>query len=549
MSFVQQARGNELTGPERIEGSKSFVSNQQGGIDRIDKKSVWGLYCMYVLVGLVAGFWQNYLILPIGLYVFHGNQAQRTVAINGISVPWSVKVFVALFLETAGRKCVSCWPAFGRRRGFIITGWTLAMGMIVVLAFLSESLVKQQPTHPGGKSPGYGVYSLMLMAVTACYIISDVAGDGMTIELSKLEPDATRGHILATGQLCRFVTLMATNIFGLVFMNGKDYNAEGSTSAFPINVSFMGIHLMLVCMCAPFYIMMVMWLKDPPDPASLQLEEHAEGGEAHGKGHGLAALWKAIRNYAVFMLIVQNLGNIAFAGFVSPAFQAIANIVTPTTLQQSIGNIFSWGLFSCGVWIFRKFFMNSNWRFTLVWTNCLAILNAAINFAIIYDWGGVCQNPWFYTFGTQILSITVGIAQVLSSLAVVEISPPGLEATVYELLTTVHNGAITLTGVMTEKMITPLHIDEITNKTTYLANQEYFNSQMGIATWITMAFILFGTFGFMWFMPKNKDECRRWRDTTGCWESTGMGLLNIAMAIVPCGYSITSTIMTLISPE
>ena len=32
------------------------------------------------------------------------------------------------------------------------------------------------------------------------YIFSDVAGDGMTIELSKLEPPETRGYILTTGQ-------------------------------------------------------------------------------------------------------------------------------------------------------------------------------------------------------------------------------------------------------------------------------------------------------------------------------------------------------------
>ena len=33
------------------------------------------------------------------------------------------------------------------------------------------------------------------------YIFSDVAGDGMTIELSKLEPPETRGYIITTGQI------------------------------------------------------------------------------------------------------------------------------------------------------------------------------------------------------------------------------------------------------------------------------------------------------------------------------------------------------------
>ena len=50
----------------------------------------------------------------------------------------------------------------------------------------------------------FATYMMLLMVMCFFYIFSDVAGDGMTIELSKLEPPETRGYILTTGQTLHF---------------------------------------------------------------------------------------------------------------------------------------------------------------------------------------------------------------------------------------------------------------------------------------------------------------------------------------------------------
>lgn len=247
------------------------------------------------------------------------------------------------------------------------------------------------------------------------------------------------------------------------------------------------------------------------------------------------------------MLIIGTLGNISLAGFQNPALQAIVNIVQPTSFQQSIGNVFSYGLFCVGVWAFRNYLMNYNWRITLVWTNCFNVVNAAITFTIIYDTFGVCQNAWFYVFGTQILQLIVGIAQVLGSLAIVEVSPAGLEATVYELLTTVHNGAITITSVLTERMIGPLDLGGIETPTAYEARKAYYNQQMDYGTWISMGIILVGTFGFMLCQPMNKEQCRQWRDRKA-WNVWYVGVINLVLAFGPSSYSIFLTLNTLINP-
>merc|ERR1719215_342678 len=71
-------------------------------------------------------------------------------------------------------------------------------------------------------------------------------------------------------------------------------------------------------------------------------------------------------------------------------------------------------------------------------------MNGIFQFVMIYNVGGFGQTGWFFVFGNNILAIIQGVAQVLSSLAVVEVAPKGFEASVYEFLTTMHNAGITL---------------------------------------------------------------------------------------------------------
>eukprot|EP00438_Fugacium_kawagutii_P015177 Skav227602 [mRNA] locus=scaffold1141:353819:355849:+ [translate_table: standard] len=134
--------------------------------------------------------------------------------------------------------------------------------------------------------------------------------------------------------------------------------------------------------------------------------------------------------------------------------------------------------------------MNRNWRMTFVWTAAILALNNGFQLMVIYNvpwitlvaleshcmplprietcrrfgfdvgsseaWG-VGQDGWFYAFGSNILMIIQGIAQVLSSLAVVEISPSGYEASVM---------AVNLAGALT----------------------------------------------FCWFLPQQKEQCKDWAE-------------------------------------
>lgn len=349
----------------------------------------------------------------------------------------------------------------------------------------------------------------------------------MSMELSKFESKEKRGYILASGQLYRFIANMASNGLGFL-INGRSYNNDPS-DAFDFQVSFGMIHVILICLVVPFFIAMCVLLKDPPPPRKSE-------DETLNTAHGVRGVWKVVQSFAVFMLILNNITNITLAGFANPATSAINTITSPSTLMALTGNLIGMGLFSIGVCIFRNYFMNVNWRYTLLWTNCFNIVNIALFFPMIYNWAGA-QNGWFVSIAPSILQVIVGIAQVLTSLAVVEISPPGMEATVYEFLTTVHNAAITINGVISSDFICWVGISGITNETTYMADQAHYNKQMDIGSWWAMLIVAVGSALAYVTLPKDKDTCHVWLNKKS-WQNGGVGCLNLAIALIPAWWSL-----------
>ena len=246
---------------------------------------------MYAIVGLVYGFIQNNITLPICFYVFgpldiastawapgRATLSQCNIASAIPTMPWNLKVFYGLFLDQFG--------FFGtRRKGWIIFGWSGALLLLLVVGVMAEGLANSAPivemkgfssgvplwpyvpkdpqsgdnlwtdenTAQGGynsthawsdnstqkgefvdTTSNFFLYEMLLLVQCFFYIFSDVAGDGMTIELSRFEPPEKRGYILTTGQMTRFASTIGANVLGILFMNGVDYTAaKDADNAFP----------------------------------------------------------------------------------------------------------------------------------------------------------------------------------------------------------------------------------------------------------------------------------------------------------------------------
>merc|ERR1712232_968802 len=180
---------------------------------------------------------------------------------------------------------------------------------------------------------------------------------------------------------------------------------EGETSRllsdFGLNIS--QVHWFIVAVALPFWAVMVVYLQEPPRPSE---------SARHGVKEALRGLWTMIRTKAMFMMVVFNIAYMTLSSLGNPATSAFGSIVRPTPLLLGLSGVLGRVLFILGVWIFRRYFMQTNWRFTMAWTHVLTCLESLFAIAIIYDWFGIGQSGIFYCFGDSILDVVSGIAQV-----------------------------------------------------------------------------------------------------------------------------------------
>lgn len=276
-------------------------------------------------------------------------------------------------------------------------------------------------------------------------------------------------------------------------------------------------------------------------------------------GIALGRCWKALQSYAMFMLLVQSIGLLAFAAMLNPALQLVAMIAEPSAFQNALGASLGNGLFVIGVFLFRKYLLTKNWRITLVFT--YGGLAASVIFAImiIHNTFGFSQNGWFYMAQNSLPQIIQGLCQVLSCLAVIEISPPGLEATIYELLISSMNGATTLGVAIQSAFAAPFNLDSI-SATTWAdhhcssSNSSWgdhpdaichtYTREMTNASIMTICVNVGSILAFVWFMPRNAAHCREWA-AKASWQNWKVGLLNFAIFFFPFVYANIQVVLDL----
>lgn len=407
------------------------------------------------------------------------------------------------------------------------------MGMLVVNACLVDHFIETN---------NFSGYLYCLMAMCWCYIFSDVAVDALAVELTKFETEENRGKTLVIGNTTRFAFIMIGSVVGLIFMSGKQYQPDTpdpSAIVFPFEISYAGMHWVLLAMALPSYAIMWLWLSDPPE-----LEEHPRGFA--GMVDSGKRMWKAFQSFAFFMMVIQIFGINAISGMGNPALSLIQMIAQPSNFVNSIGVVAGNIFLVIGIWMFKRYLMGYNWRFTLLWTHGLVSLSAIMNIMIVWNtWGA--QDQWFYTIQNSVPSVLQGMYFLLTQLATAEISPPGLEATYYELMLSSSCGAMAMGVALQNTFVPAFDLAPIT-PTSWSQNNcpaklpgepaavcESYQTHMATATWITLAINCAGAVVFMWFLPKNAQQCRDWQAKES-WRTTTVGVLNFVIYFGPWLY-------------
>jgi len=158
----------------------------------------------------------------------------------------------------------------------------------------------------------------------------------------------------------------------------------------------------------------------------------------------------------------------------------------------------------------------------------------------------------FYSLGPSgnIANLIMGIQQLVTALAIVEISPAGLEATTYEAYTMVANGATTFAVTASNMFIPVFDINAITYATYHNADEAQrneYNWDMTQAT-LTAAGICFGAILlFIKFQPKNKEQTREWNETCSFpWKTPFIGTASIVLALATFVFGVTMAFLQMI---
>lgn len=530
-SLVDTGLSSSIVGNETKEAlveSSCDVPNQES---RLDRRTTWGVYCVYMAIGCTGDFFVTFLAAPtLCQYVFgpmgnepgdHTTVGQCNVAPSVFQMSWNFKLFFGFFLDIV--------PFFkSRRKGWILFGWTGGLAMLGINALFVDYFVENHQFD-------MFLYSLMLMCFF--YTFSDVAADGMLVELSKLEPESQKGTIMTNSQMCRFTMMMVSTAFGTLAMSGPSYQPPGKPApgalVLPFELPLSGVLWMIFAIAVPFYVGMWIWLRDPPIP-----EEHQGKGKCEIAKEAGKHVWTAMKSFAVFMLLLQCYGIQALANLMNPANQAIASISKPTTIQTGIGAVIGNLSLVLGIWIFKRFFLKTNWRSTLFMSEFFLALASALGLMSIYDTWGISRNGWFYMFSANLPSLIQGIGRVVSSLAIVEISPRGLEATIYELLVSANNGAISLNTALQSIFAAPFKLEDISS-VTWEAHPEMvptYQNRLMLATVFSLIVNISGAAVFMWCLPKDPEQCRAWAQKKS-WHKNWAAALNLVIFAVPFVYA------------
>jgi hypothetical protein len=308
----------------------------------------------------------------------------------------------------------------------MITGWVIALVFTFILA-LSGSRLQE---HSSGVYTWIGLNFVIQIFL----ILADVSADGMSVEIGKYEKENERGIVLVTGQFIRFWFSVGASFLQAFFMNGPDTNPTGcpinaaNCWSWGLNLSqFYGFSTALI-----FVLLIPICFLKEFDPSHVEMHtfyEHA------------TLLWETIQNRCtLYMLIYVGFG-FTFGAMSSACWSIfVFNVIKLTNLELGVSNLISFGATLIGIYIFRQYLIDKNWRMTQYFS-FLSQASFSLLMLLPYNDVGAFANPWFVIFCGVLTSFAQSFCQCLYGLAVIEISGVGQEASTYELIVSSHNAA------------------------------------------------------------------------------------------------------------
>ncbi|GMF45486.1 unnamed protein product [Phytophthora fragariaefolia] len=405
--------------------------SDDGSVDLLDTSRL-GLLVNYACIGFLNGLLPA-LVYPFFKLYLNMDGFQVSAAATVVRLPWSYKTLFGLLSDHL--------PIAGyRRKPYMLIGWVISFIALAVLAYnpIAEPYYKAgeiqrtrnielRVVENADAANSGGHYLLRLLVVCAGYVMTDVACDGVMVEMAQLEPMEVRGQAQATIYMVRYsASLMAGFVAALSF-NGEVYGGTFSWSVTPNSV-FWGCAAVTVLGCFG---------------TVLFFDETRAGSSDTSKSKPipvapLSEMWRILQQRAIWQLVAFHFWH---SFLMSVNFSDLAAIqefwVGVTPINNSLAGCISTALVVFATFLMREYFLNTSWRWIMLTCSFFTtVVFTSVNLITTFD---VVRSQWFYLGGPQLAAIPEGMRSIVAGFVTVEIAEQGFEGATYALLTTVHN--------------------------------------------------------------------------------------------------------------
>ncbi|KAI9994861.1 hypothetical protein PInf_011699 [Phytophthora infestans] len=405
--------------------------SDDGIVDLLDA-SRFGLLVNYACIGTLNGLLPA-LVYPFFKLYLNMDGFQVSAAAAVVQLPWSYKTLFGLLSDHV--------PIAGyRRKSYMLIGWAISIAALVVLAYhpieapfykageiqrtreINLRVVENEDAAASG-----GQYLLRLLVVCAGYVMTDVACDGVMVEMAQLEPIEIRGQAQATIYMVRYSANLVAGLVAALCFNGKVYGGTFSWTVAPNSVFWGCAAVALLGCCGTM----------------LFLDEARAGSSHTSKSKPIPAtpmreMWRILQQRAIWQLVAFHFWH---SFLTSVSFSDLAAIqefwVGVTPLNNSLAGCVSTALVVFATFLMREYFLNASWRWIMLTCSFFTtVVFVGVNVVTTFN---IVRSQWFYLGGPQLAAIPEGMRAVVAGFVTVEIAEQGFEGATYALLTTVHN--------------------------------------------------------------------------------------------------------------
>lgn len=405
--------------------------SDDGSVDLLDATR-FGLLVNYACIGFLNGLLPA-LVYPFFKLYLNMDGFQVSAAATVVRLPWSYKTLFGLLSDH--------FPIAGyRRKPYMLIGWVITIAALAVLAYhpveapyykageiqrtraVNLRVVENKDAADSG-----GRYLLRLLVVCAGYVMTDVACDGVMVEMAQTEPIEMRGQAQATIYMVRYSASLIAGLVAALCFNGEVYGGTFSWTVAPNSVFWGCAAVALLGCCGTV----------------LFFDETRAGSSDTRKSKPVTTtpmleMWRILQQRAIWQLVAFHFWH---SFLTSVSFSDLAAIqefwVGVTPLNSSLAGCVSTALVVFATFLMREYFLNASWRWImLICSFFTTVVFIGVNLVTTFD---ILRSQWFYLGGPQLAAIPEGMRSVVAGFVTVEIAEQGFEGATYALLTTVHN--------------------------------------------------------------------------------------------------------------